>query len=132
MEGEGGGGARRGWRGAGGCFSSRSHSPSHTGMKTDGAVVTYSCYPPRVLEKVSFFEYRILIIFGGSLTALSALLIHRFGLEKDHQFRTPTPTPGLKVWFVLSLHPLLASLPTLRATKTEITPEFPAFLCGWN
>lgn len=49
-----------------------SHSPSHTRMKTDGAVVTYSYYPPGALEKVSYFEYRILAVFLGSLTALSA------------------------------------------------------------
>lgn len=50
-----------------------SHSPSHTRMKTDGAVVTYSYYPPGVLEKVSYFEYGILTVFLGFLTALSAL-----------------------------------------------------------
>lgn len=91
MEGEGGGGARRGGRGAGGWFSGHSHSPSHTGMKIDGAVVIYSCCPPRALEKVSCFEYRILTVFLGSLTAVSALLMHQFGLEEDHQFRIPPP-----------------------------------------
>lgn len=50
-----------------------SHSPSHTRMKTDGAVVTYSYYPPGVLEKVSYFEYGILTVFLGFLTALSQL-----------------------------------------------------------
>ena len=91
LKGEGGGGARWGGMGAGGWFSGHSHSPFPTGMKTDGAVVTYSCYPPRALEKVSCFEYRILTVFLGSLTALSALLRHRFGLEEDHQFHIPPP-----------------------------------------